>query len=87
MYQFGSICYAHVQNPEKLDDSGEKGIFVGYNKYSPAYLVYFPEKDIVKTVRTVKFSDKVSEYPNPSISTIHESHENTVLVTENCYYF
>ena len=29
-------------------------------------------------MRTVKFSDKVSEYPNPSTSTIHESHEDPV---------
>ena len=63
MHLFGSICYAYVQNPKKLDDRGEKGIFVGYNKYSLAYLIYFPEKEIVKTVMAVKFSDKVSEYP------------------------
>ena len=70
MHLFGSICYAYVQNPKKLDNRGEKGIFVGYNKYNPAYLVYFPEKEIVRTVKTVKFSDKVSEYPNPSTSTM-----------------
>ena len=47
-------------------------------KNSSAYLVYFAKKEILKTVRTVKFRDKVSEYPNPSTSTIHESHEDTV---------
>ena len=78
MHLFGSICYTHVQNPKKLDDRGEKGIFVGYDKYNPAYLVYFPEKEIVRTVRTVKFSDKVREFSNPSTSTIDESHEDTV---------
>ena len=78
MHLFGSICYAHVQNPQELNDRGEKGIFVGYNEYSPAYLVYFPGKEIVRTVRTVKFRDRVSEYSHPSTSTIHESHEDTV---------
>ena len=37
MHLFGSICYAYVQNPKKLADRGKKGIFVGYDKYSPAY--------------------------------------------------
>ncbi len=58
-----------MQNPKKLDERGERGIFGGYDKCSPTYLVYFPEKEIVRTVRTVKFRDKVSEYPNPSTST------------------
>jgi hypothetical protein len=39
MHNFGSVCYAFVQNPKKLDDRSEKGIFVGYDKASPAYLV------------------------------------------------
>ena len=82
IHRFGSICNAHVQNPKKLDDRGEKEIFVGYNKYSPAYLVYFPEKEIVRTVRTVEFRDKFSEYPNRSTSTIHESHEDSVTKDE-----
>ena len=59
IHLFGIICYAYVQNPKKLDDRGEKGIFVGYDEYSPAYLVYFPEKEIVRAVRTVKFRDKI----------------------------
>ena len=78
IHLFGIICYAYVRNLKRLDDRGEKGIFIGYDKYSSAYLVYFPEKEIVKTVMTVKFSDMVCEYPNPSIRTIHESHEDTV---------
>ena len=59
-------------------------VFVAYFKTRknvyliPTYLVYFPEKEIVKTARTVKFRDKISEYLNPSTSTIHESHEDTV---------
>ncbi len=33
-----------------------KGIFVGYDKYSPAYLIYFPESGKVSRVRCVKFT-------------------------------
>lgn len=40
---FGSECYAYKQDKKKLDSRCEKGIFVGYDKYSPAYNVYYPE--------------------------------------------
>ena len=39
MHAFESLCYAYIQNPEKLENRGEKGIFVGYERGSPAYLV------------------------------------------------
>ena len=41
----------------KLDPHCEKGIFVGYDKQSPAYLIYFPETMVIKRVRCVKFTD------------------------------
>ena len=31
---------------------------MGYDKGSPAYLVYFPENEVVRRVRCVKFTDK-----------------------------
>ncbi|XP_068221327.1 uncharacterized protein [Palaemon carinicauda] len=40
---------------QKLDDRCSKGIFVGYDKGSPAYLVYFPETGKVMRHRLVKF--------------------------------
>ena len=43
MRVFGSVCYAYRQNKGKLDPRCTKGIFLGYDKGSPAYLVYFPE--------------------------------------------
>jgi hypothetical protein len=65
MHVFGSTCYAFVQNAKKLDDRSRKGVFVGYDKSSPAYLVYHPETNTVKKVRCVKFFDKfVAEAPN-----------------------
>ena len=48
MHIFGTTCYAYVQNTKKLDARSEKGVFVGYDKGSPAYLVYFPESRAVK---------------------------------------
>ena len=51
MHSFRSVCYNHVQNKKKLDARGEKGLFVGYARGSPAYLVNFPETGQVKHVR------------------------------------
>ena len=36
MYIFGTTCFCYVQNKTKLDLRCEKGIFVGFDKYSPA---------------------------------------------------
>ncbi|KAK3895660.1 hypothetical protein Pcinc_000583 [Petrolisthes cinctipes] len=69
---FGSLCYAYVQEKKKLDARCERGVFVGYDNQSPAYLVYLPEQDNIKRVRCVKFSqeqeltnDAVEEYARP----------------------
>ena len=43
MHIFGCTCYAYTQNAKKLDPRSKKGIFVGYDKGSPAYLVYYPD--------------------------------------------
>ena len=64
MRAFGSDCYAKVQNPKKLDDRSEKGIFVGYDRGSPSYLVYFPETQTVRKVRCVKFLPSDQAYDN-----------------------
>ena len=42
MHIFGTVCFAYIQEKKKLDDRAEKGIFVGYDKGSPAYLIYYP---------------------------------------------
>ena len=61
MHVFGSTCYAIVQNPKKLDVRSQKGIFVGYDKGSPSYLVFFPETNRVERVRCVKFFDDLNK--------------------------
>ena len=55
MRVFGSECYAYQQNKQKLDPRCTKGIFLGYDKGSPAYLVYIPETGKVMKYRVVKF--------------------------------
>ena len=51
LHAFGSVCYANVHQKKKLEPKSRKGFFVGYDKYSPSYLVYFPEsKSITKNV-------------------------------------
>lgn len=42
---------ALVQNPKKLE---EKGIFIGFHRGSPAYLVYFPETNSVGKSKNCK---------------------------------
>lgn len=65
MHIFGSVCYAYIQNKLKLDARSEKGLFIGYDRNSPAYLVYFPERNDVKRVRCVKFTDKFEVVSSP----------------------
>ena len=62
---FGKTCFCYVQNKMKLDPHCEKGIFVSYDKQSPAYLIYFPETTAIKRLRCVKLTDS---YGNSSLS-------------------
>ena len=55
---FGNVCHAYVQEKKKLDPRSEKGLFLSYDKYSPAYFVYFPETNNVKKVRRVVFTNE-----------------------------
>ena len=81
MQKFGCTCYALVQNPKKLDDRSVKGVFVGYDKGSPAYLVYFPESGIVRKVRCVKFTREPSvlQKPEPASSDDVSDFEDCVV--------
>ena len=50
--------HCNVQEKKKLDPRSEKGLFLGYDKYSPAYFVYFPETHKIKKVRRVVFTNE-----------------------------
>ncbi|KAL6483448.1 hypothetical protein MHYP_G00083200 [Metynnis hypsauchen] len=60
MHKFGSECYAYQQDKSKLDPRCEKGLFVGHDKGSPAFLVYYPTKGKVQKHRLVKFITKTT---------------------------
>ena len=61
MQIFGTTCHAYVQKKTKLEPRSEQGVFIGYDGRSPAYLVYFPEKNDVKRVRCVKFNKQCGQ--------------------------
>ena len=63
MHIFGMTCFCYVQNKMKLDPHCEKGIFVGYDKQSPGYLIYFLETTAIKRVRCLKFTDSYDNSP------------------------
>lgn len=58
--KFGSICYTYKQNKGKLDSRCDQGLFVGYKKNSPAYLVFYPDTGKVQRHRLMKFLNKVN---------------------------
>ena len=61
------LLYVYQQtHKKKLDDRCKKGIFLGYDKGSPAYLVYFPESQKIMKHRCVRFTEEF-----PKISTIN----------------
>jgi len=55
---FGSESYAYNHNHKKLDSRCRKGVFVGYDKSSPAYLVYHPDNGKVMKHRLTRFISK-----------------------------
>ena len=58
LHIFGTICYAYLHGQTKLDPHSRKGHFIGYDRDSPAYLVYYPENRSVVKHRLVKFTDQ-----------------------------
>ena len=56
---FGCVAYSQVPKPnrKKLDDSGEKYIFLGYSKESKAYKLYNPLTKKLVVSRDVIFDE------------------------------
>ena len=62
MHIFGSICYPYeVKKTTKLSDRSVKGVFLGYDKSSPAYIVYYPDTKKILTHRVVTFTDVIQK--------------------------
>jgi hypothetical protein len=81
MHVFGVVYYAYVQNAKKLEPWSKEGIFVGYDKKSPAYLIYYPESRRVERVRCVKFFDSLS--PENEVLSTDEKVETVPSVLPN----
>ena len=57
--EFGTLCYAYDNAQKlKLDARTKQGVFVGFDKGSPAYLVYHESTQSVRKYRCVTFVDK-----------------------------
>ena len=82
MQPFGTICFAQIQNPQKLSDRSERGIFIGFDKGSPAHLVYFPENQVVKKIRVVKFKKFVCNSQQNDEKVISEQ----PMILEDCVF-
>lgn len=59
---FGCPVYFHVAKHKrsKLEPSGKKGTFVGYNKTSKAYMIYVPGQRYIEVSRDVTFDEEFS---------------------------
>ena len=65
---FGSTCYAYKNLKKTLNPKCEKEIFVGYDRNSPAYLVFYPENNrvlkhwLIKSISNVT-NQQTQTYP------------------------
>ena len=57
-----------MQEKKKLDARGEKGIFVGYDKGSPAHLIYYCELGVIRKSRCVRLTGKFETEENAECS-------------------
>jgi hypothetical protein len=59
---FGCLVYSHISKDKrnKLEPSGKKGIFVGYNESSKAYRIYIPEQHKIEVSRDMTFNEKMA---------------------------
>ena len=78
MHIFGMTRFCYVQNKTKLEPCCEKGIFVGYDKSSLAYLIYFSEIMTIKKVWCVKFTES---YDNSMLSKPDNTENPESLIT------
>ena len=57
---FGFLTYSHVPSEKrtKLEATGERGIFVGYDETSKAFRFYLPTQRKVVVRREVRFEEE-----------------------------
>ena len=62
MAPFGSKCFVVVdKHKRKLDDRSYEGTFIGYDRESPAFLIYDRSTGAIKKSRNVKFDINVPD--------------------------
>lgn len=81
MRKFGSECIVYEQNKKKLDPKGKKGIFIGFDRHSPANMIYFPETNKVQKHRLVQFITKNVTESHTQTDTDQTEDYNTEWVT------
>ena len=79
--KFGSECYSLIQNTGKLDPKCSKGVFIGHDKYSPAHIIYYPERRLIRKVRCVKFLPHAQNDEN--IVNENQGSQNVVEIVPN----
>ena len=59
---FGCRVYIHIpkEKSTKLEPSGKKGTFVGYNETLKAYKIYIPRQRQIEVSRDVTFDEEVA---------------------------
>ena len=63
MAAFGTKCYVVQENHKgKLDDRAYQGVFVGYDRDSPAYLIYDRSSSVIRKSRNVHFDNSCKMY-------------------------
>ena len=62
LHIFGCPIYIHVPKDKrtKLEPSGKKGTFVGYNESSKAYRIYIPGSSQIEVSRDVSFEEDMA---------------------------
>ena len=72
---FGSTCYDYKNLRKKLNPKCEKRIFVGYDRNSPSYLVFYPRNKRILKHRLVKFITKMTNRETQTYPTNNDDDE------------
>ena len=82
---FGSLAYCHIPGDTrtKLDQTVERGYFVGYSETSKAYRIFIPGTKRIIVRRDVKFMEdkafkRSKDLPIDDQMSNHEKHQDQV---------
>jgi hypothetical protein len=82
IFDYLVYIHVHVEKRTKLEPSGQKGIFVGYNETSKAYRIFIPSQRKTFVSKYVKFQDKLASRRSQESSTVTEDEEKQDLKDE-----